>query len=109
MTENQHNITLSDLEAWILETIDNIGWYAYLWFPTVSREVLNFPPDETDEEIYAAFAGLVRKGALQMMPTARWGDIPEWKPEPAALAVAKDILHSRFGWPASYNRPPNKN
>jgi len=30
-----------------------------------------------DEEIYAAYAGLVRKGVLQMMPTAKWGDIPE--------------------------------
>jgi hypothetical protein len=40
MTEHEQSFELSDLEAWILETIDNTGWYAYLWFPVVHREVL---------------------------------------------------------------------
>ena len=105
MTEQERSFQLSDLEAWILATIENIGWYAYLWFPVIYRGVLNFPPEGSDEEVYAAFAGLVRNGALEMMPTEKWGDIPEWKPVPAALAVAKDILRSKFGWPDSYIRP----
>jgi hypothetical protein len=28
MAEHGQSVQLSDLEAWILETIDNIGWYA---------------------------------------------------------------------------------
>jgi hypothetical protein len=54
MTEHECNFQLSDLEAWILETIDNPGWYAYLRFPVVYREVLNFGPDGSDEEVYCA-------------------------------------------------------
>ena len=107
MSKTESEPILSDLEAWILETIDNIGWYAYLWFPVISREVLNFPCDKSDEEVYAAFSGLIRKGALKMVPLEKWGDIPEWKPEQAALLLAKDILRSRFGWPDSYT-PPSK-
>ena len=106
MTEHERSFQLSDLEAWILDTIDNTGWYAYLWFPVVYREVLNFGPEGSDEEVDSAFAGLVRKGALQMTQ-AKWGDIPEWKPDPGALGVAKDVLRSKFGWPDSY-KPPER-
>ena len=70
MSKTESEPSLSDLEAWILETIDNIGWYAYLWFPVISREVLNFPCDKSDEEVYAAFSGLIRKGALKMVPSS---------------------------------------
>ena len=105
MTEHEHNIQLSDLEAWILETIDNIGWYAYLWFPVVYREVLNFGHAAPDEEVYAAFSGLVRKGALEQAGAVKWGgaDVPQWKPDPRALGVAQEILRSKFGWPDSYH------
>jgi hypothetical protein len=72
---------LSDLEAWILGTVDNIGWYAYLWFPVVYREVLNFGDDSPDEVV------------------------PQWKPAPRALTVAQEILRSKFGWPDSYTPP----
>lgn len=108
MTEHGKTFDLSDLEAWILETIDNIGWYAYLWFPVVYREVLNFGPDAPDEEVYASFSCLIRKGALVQVGQSKWGDIPQWKPVPQALAIAKDILRSKFGWPDSYT-PPSKN
>jgi hypothetical protein len=107
MTEHEHSIQLSDLEAWILETIDNIGWYAYLWFPVISREVLNFGCKVPEEEVYTAFVGLVRKGALVFIPEdtpeKEWTSIPQWKPAPDALAIAKDILRSKFGWPDSYH------
>ncbi len=101
MPEPNENFELSDLEAWILETIDNIGWYAYLWFPVISRQVLNFGPRAPEDEVYAAFVDLVRKGALVFIQE-KWGDIPEWRPAPSALAIAKDILHSKFGWPDHY-------
>jgi len=32
MTEHERSFQLSDLEAWILETIDNTGWYATCGF-----------------------------------------------------------------------------
>lgn len=80
MTDREYTFQLSDLDAWILETIDNVGWYAYLWFPVVYREVLNFGVDVPDEEVYAAFSGLIQKGALLQVGKAKWGDIPEWKP-----------------------------
>ena len=108
MTEQTaQEFQFSDLEAWILETIDNVGWYAYLWFPVVYREVLNFGDDSSDEEIYAAFASLVRRNALVRSGAVKWGgaDVPQWKPDPSALAIAQTILRSRFGWPDSYKRP----
>ena len=40
---------LSVLESGILVAIDHVGWYAYLWFPVVYREVLNFGSDASDE------------------------------------------------------------
>jgi len=109
MTEHECNFQLSDLEAWILETIDNIGWYAYLWFPVVYREILNFGDDARDEEVFAAFTGLVGKGALIQAPSVKWGgaDVPQWKPHAQALVIAQEILRSKFGWPEAY-KPPSK-
>jgi len=37
MPEENKRFQLSVLEAKILVTIDNIGWYAYLWFPNIQR------------------------------------------------------------------------
>ena len=109
MTDHERELQLSDLEAWILETIDNIGWHAYLWFPVVYREVLNFGDDSPDQEIYAAFSDLVRKGVLEQTGAVKWGgaDVPQWKPAPHALAIAQEILCSKFGWPDAY-RPATK-
>jgi hypothetical protein len=107
--EQEQELQFSDLEAWILETVDNIGWYAYLWFPVVYREVLNFGDDSPDAEIYVAFSGLVRKGALEHAGAVKWGgaDVPQWKVSPRALAIAQKILRSKFGWPDAY-RPRSK-
>ena len=108
--DREQGFQLSDLEAWILETIDNIGWYSYLWFPVIYREILNFGERDTpDEEVYAAFSGLVRKGALVQAPSVKWGgaDVPQWKPAHRALAIAQEILRHKFGWPNEY-RPPTK-
>jgi hypothetical protein len=111
MNEERHqDFQLSDLEAWILETVDNIGWYAYLWFPVIQREVLNFGAIDTpDEEVYAAFSGLVRKAALVQSPSVKWEGTggPEWRPDRRALVIAQEILRSKFGWPEAY-KPPSK-
>lgn len=106
-TDSAQQFQLSDLEAWILETIDNVGWYAYLWFPVVYREVLNFGDDSSDEEVFAAFSGLVRRGALIQDEAVKWGgaDVPRWKPDPRALAIGQELLRSKFGWPNSYKAP----
>ena len=102
MTEDQKKFELSVLEAQILVTIDHVGWYAYLWFPIVYREVMDFGSDAADEQVHAAFASLIRKGAL-VVTQEKWGEIPEWKLAPGVLEIAKDVmslwtdLRTRYG------------
>jgi hypothetical protein len=91
MPGGQKKFELSVLEAAILVTIDNIGWHAYLWFPIVYREVLNFGSEAPDEQVHAAFASLIRKGAL-VVTQEKWGEIPEWKLAPGALEDAKETV-----------------
>jgi hypothetical protein len=90
--EHDESFRLSVLESRILVAIDHVGWHSYLWFPTVQREVLNFGSDEPDEEVHAAFASLIRKGALQVKTEGN--DFPEWSAAPGALEVARE---SQFG------------
>jgi len=93
---------LSVLEAQILVAIDHVGWYAYLWFPIVYRDVMNFGSDATDEQVHAAFANLIRKSALVVLQE-KCGEIPEWTLAPGALEIAKDVrslgtdLRTRYG------------
>jgi len=67
-----------------------------------NREVLNFGSDAPDEEVHAAFASLIRKGAL-VVTQEKWGEIPEWKLAPGALTVARETvslgtdLRTRYG------------
>ena len=99
---NEKQFGLSVLESEILVTIDNIGWYAYLWFPAVYREVLNFGSNASDEQLHAAFGSLIRKEAL-VMNQGKCGEIPEWKLAPGALEEAKETmslgtdLRTRYG------------
>ena len=69
--------------------IAHVGWYAHLWFPIVQREVLNFGSENPDQEVHAAFASLIRKGALVMTHP---GDLPEWSPAAGALDTARETL-----------------
>jgi hypothetical protein len=95
VTESQGAFRLSLLEADVLVAIDHVGWYAYLWFPVVQREVMNFGSENPDEEVHAAFASLIRKGALVATPNNP-GGIPEWSPAPGALETARETLsHGR--------------
>jgi hypothetical protein len=91
VTDSHREFQLSVLEADILVAIDHVGWYAYLWFPIVQREVLNFGSENFDEEVHAAFASLIRKGALisiQKHPA----EAPDWSAAPKALEIARDTL-----------------
>jgi hypothetical protein len=103
MTDDQKKFELSVLEAEILVTIDNIGWYAYLWFPIVYRELMNFGSDASDEQVHSAFASLIRKCAL-VVHQEKCGEIPEWKLAPGVLEIAKDVmslgtdLRTRYGY-----------
>lgn len=92
-----------------METVDNIGWYSYLWFPIVQREVMNFGDDSPDEEVFAAFSNLVRKGVLVQADSVKWGgaDVPQWRPEPGALKIAQELLRSKFGFPEAF-KPSRK-
>jgi hypothetical protein len=101
--DDQKQFGLSVLESEILVTIDNIGWYAYLWFPVVYREVLNFGSNASDEQVHVAFGNLIRKGAL-VMNQENCRDIPEWQLAPGALEEAKETmslgtdLRTRYGF-----------
>ena len=103
MAEDQKKFELSVLEAQILVTIDHVGWYAYLWFPIIYRQVMNFSSDAPDEQVHAAFATLIRKGAL-VVTQEKWSEIPEWKLAPGVLEIAKDVmslgtdLRTRYGY-----------
>lgn len=88
---NVKQFGLSVLESEILVAIDNIGWYAYLWFPVVYREVLNFGSNASDEQVHAAFASLIRKAAL-VKSEEKCGEIPEWKLASGALKEAKETM-----------------
>jgi len=74
-----------------LVTIDHVGWYSYLWFPIVQREVLNFGSDEPDEEVHAAFASLIRKGAL-VLTKENPDEIPQWSPATGEVEIARETL-----------------
>jgi hypothetical protein len=89
--ENQKQFGFSILESEILVAIDNIGWYAYLWFPVVYREVLNFGSNASDEQVHAAFGSLIRKGAL-VMNQENCPDIPQWQLAPGTLEEAKETM-----------------
>jgi len=100
--ENNKRFGLSVLESEILVTIDNIGWYAYLWFPVVYREVLNFGSDASDEQVHMAFGSLIRKGALVIVQE-NCAEVPQWELAPGALEEAKETwslgtdLRTRLG------------
>jgi hypothetical protein len=81
------NITLTDLEAQIVESIDHVGWYSYLWFPVIARETLNFGSDEPEETVHAAIRGLIQKRAL-VAATNEPGDLEQWMPIPEVLRAA---------------------
>jgi len=103
VTADQKKFELSVLEAQILVTINSVGWYAYLWFPVVQREVMNFGSDAPDEEVHAAFARLIRKAAI-VVAQEKWGDVPEWRLASGALEEAKETeslgtdLRTRYGY-----------
>jgi hypothetical protein len=75
------------VESRILLAIDNIGWYAYLWFPIVHREYLNFGSHTPDSDIHRAFISLIRKGSLLPVHDQP-GDMPDWLPSPEAFGTA---------------------
>jgi hypothetical protein len=93
LSARDESFHLSVLEAQIVLAIKHVGWYAYLWFPIVYREVLNFGSDAPDEEVHTAFASLIHKGALVV--TQEKGEIPEWKLAPGALTAAREIVSLR--------------
>ena len=91
MTDSQNSLVLSVLEADVLVAIEHVGWYAYLWFPIVQRDVLNFGSDDPDDEVHAAFASLIRKGLLVLTQDSP-GGVPQWSPAIGALEIARETL-----------------
>jgi hypothetical protein len=75
------------VESRILLAIDDIGWYAYLWFPIVHREYLNFGSHAPDSDIHRTFTSLIRKGSLLPVHDQP-GDMPEWLPSLDAFRTA---------------------
>jgi len=93
MANDRNQFELSALEAEILMTVDHIGWYACLWFPIAHREMLNSGSDASDQQVHAAFASLIRTGALTCIVRHQYrrNDIPEWKLVSGALEIAQDV------------------
>jgi hypothetical protein len=77
---------LSELEAYIVHSIDHVGWYPYVWFPVVAREMLNFGSDDREEYVYAAIVSLIERGGLA---PKRESPRPEWCPAPGIVEAAE--------------------
>jgi hypothetical protein len=102
MKKENKSFQLSVLEAEILVTIDNIGWYAYLWFPIIQRAILNFGSDTPEEQVHGALVGLIRKGALvDTLAKAPAKEIDldplQWTLAPGALESALEMLNPSTG------------
>jgi hypothetical protein len=86
---NWANIELTELDASIICSVDHVGWYAYLWFPVVSREALNFGPDDCEEHVHAAIRSLIEKGALVFRRESVDHNPSGWYPAPGFLEAAE--------------------
>ncbi len=56
----------SETQIQVLKAIEGTGWYGQLWFPTVARDVINFPDGPSDDEIHAALFSLIDSGVLEI-------------------------------------------
>jgi hypothetical protein len=59
---NRADSELTELEAYIVHSIDHVGWYAYLWFSVVARAALNFGSKDREENVHAAIVSLIERG-----------------------------------------------
>jgi hypothetical protein len=75
------------LESLILLKIDHEAWFAYLWFPFVERELLDFGSHAPDDEIQRAILNLMRKGSL-VPEHDEPCDMPKWLPCGEAFKTA---------------------
>jgi hypothetical protein len=80
---------LSEREAYIVHSIDHVGWYAYLWFPVVARGALNFGSDDREEDVHAAIASLIERGGLVLKQESLDDNPPGWYPAPGLLEAAE--------------------
>jgi hypothetical protein len=79
---------LTELEAYIVHSIDHVGWYPYLWFPVAAREALNFGSDDREENVHGAIVALIERGGLVPKQENPY-DRPEWGPAPGILEAAE--------------------
>ncbi|HET9409991.1 MAG TPA: hypothetical protein VFO39_22330 [Candidatus Sulfotelmatobacter sp.] len=80
---------LSELEAYIVQSIDHVGWYPYLWFPVVAREALNFGSDDREEDVHVAIVSLIERGGLVPKQESVDDNPPGWYPAPGLLEAAE--------------------
>ena len=86
---NWADAELSELEAYIVHSIDHVGWYTYLWFPLVSREALNFGAKDQEESVHAAIVSLIERGGLVLKMEGLDDNPPGWYPAPGVLDAAE--------------------
>lgn len=86
---NWANAELTELEAYIVNSIDHVGWYAYLWFPMVARETLNFGSDDQEEDVHAAIVSLIERGGLVLKQETSDDNPPGWYPAAGVLEAAE--------------------
>ena len=80
---------LTELEAYIVNSIDHVGWYPYLWFPVVARGALNFGSDDREEDVHAAIISLIERGGLVLKEQNLDNNPPGWYPAPGLLEAAE--------------------
>jgi hypothetical protein len=86
---NWAEVELTELEAYILCSIDHVGWYAYLWFSVAAREALNFGSDDCDENVHAAIRSLIERGGLVFRQESVDDNPAGWYPAPGLLKAAE--------------------
>lgn len=53
----------------VLECFHHNEWHPSLWFPTIQRDVVNFPDGVHDQEVQSCVLDLIRSGLIQV---GRW-------------------------------------
>jgi hypothetical protein len=65
LTPNE-SVLPTEIEKFVLRSLDHVGWYPQLWFPAVRREAIDFPGEPTDDEIHTALFRMIEDGAIEI-------------------------------------------
>jgi hypothetical protein len=75
----------SDVQKFVLWSLDHVGWFPELWFPKVRREAIDFPSEPTDDEIHTALIRLIQAGSIEITKTVGTSSVRVRDPNPEVL------------------------